>query len=95
MLFRNLRVASRCSSPPSSSRRRLDGLARAAVASGEEEHRIHVLRQLLSAAHWFDLEDLGALAPTLEELGNDAFDRRAGAEDGYDDRWGGGSLRSL
>jgi hypothetical protein len=84
--FRNLRVVSLCSSPPSSSTRWLDGLARAAVATGEEEHRIQALGQLLSEAHWLDLENLGAVTPTLEELGKDAFDRRVGAEDGYGDR---------
>jgi hypothetical protein len=95
VLFRNLRVASLCSSPPPSSTRWLDGPASAAVATGEEEHRIDAIGHLLSEAHWLELEDLGAVAPTLEELGKVPFDRRAGAEDGYGDRWGGGSLGSL
>ena len=65
------------------------------LGTGAEEHRAHALWQPLSEAHWLDLEDLGAVTPALEEFGKEAFDRRAGAEDGYGDRWGGGSLGSL
>jgi hypothetical protein len=39
VLFRNLRVASQCSSPPSSSTRWLDSLARAAVAGPGRQHQ--------------------------------------------------------
>src|SRR5215208_802232 len=60
-----------------------EGLTQAVVSTGCEEQHVHTVKELVHGFSGVSFVNLGVVALLLEELRQDIFGQRVGAEDGY------------